>query len=1485
MKKPFLILLLILSPYVAFTQQIRQFTADTVQYVQEIRNYTNNYISSEESLVIDKFISYWQSGTFTWEEMSMFAANSTLLVRKNARPSPHFVRFLELLTILYSDELNEKDIGRENWQKTMDYLLTDRNITLKTIDMFLKASLDLIKNNELYSLPGNIWKGIDPQFHFTYAEGNPRVVFDDFDLVCYSKRDSIMIFKTSGELDITTSMWFGKGGIITWERAGLSRDEVYARLGNFKIDLKRSEYTADSVLFTYKKYFDQPMGGRFEDKVMVIPEPERATYPKFFSYQNKFFLPDLFNNIEYIGGLSMQGGKLLGTGTTNEPAVLNVFDNGLPRMKIEADQLLISSNGVNSPGVRLTLYIETDSVYHPDLQFSFNESLNELRFTKSRSYTSASPYTNTYHDVDMNFEEFYWKRNERIIRFRPLTGTAIGVASFESNTFFNYRIFEDLQGMDNINPLVALWQFGRASVNQRFPVSNYARYLGMELYQVRQQLMRLSRLGFIFFDDEADIVTLRPKLFYFLDASVGKTDYDVILFSSRTQAPLENALLNLDNYDLTINGIPNIFLSDSQNVVLLPSMNQITMKRNKSFQFNGVIHAGLFSFYGNNFFFEYDNFKINLQNIDSIGLAVNTGEIDNTGRLIAEKINNLLEDATGELFIDDPNNKSGLKSYPQYPVFNSFENSYVYFDEPEIQNGVYQRNDVYFKVDPFKMDSLDNFLRNGMRLSGEFISGGILPPLDQTLILMPDNSLGFRYNAPDLGIPVYDGKGTFYQNIELSNRGLRGSGKLEYLTSLTLSDNFLFHPDSLMTISRDFTIDKQYIGTEFPQVRSKNNNIKWLTKQDQFFASTQDIPFTMFADTIKQSGDILLQPGGLTGKGNINMVSASLSSDNFNYKADQIFSDTADFKLLSTKINKLAFSTENVRSHIDFKNLEGEFRSNEGYTQVEFPENRFISKLDFFIWLIDEEQLHMGLDKPITNVAGEDGLEGPRYISVHPKQDSLSFVSPIAVYDYKNFIIKATDVPYIQVADARIFPVDGLVVIEPGALIRTLKEAKIVASYTNEYFTFYDASVDIKGKYDYSAAASYDYLDETGIPQVIKFNQINVNPDRKTAGQGEVTIMDSFQLSPHFDFQGKIRCISDSPLLTFDGATRIKHDCPVGRSWLKFSTEIDPLNVMIPVSEAPVDINLSRIYAGMMLTRDSAHVYSTYFSSRKDYFDAYLSTASGYLTYDRENNWYEIAELNKLADSTSTGNYLRLTSYPCFTYSEGKIDYLVNYGQLKMSSFGKAIHDPEKDEFVSDVFIAFDFFFSPEALNVFASELDSLPGLKAYDITNPVYRIGLSELVGLETARTMTADVSLYGSYRTIPDSFKKTMILSNVNLKWNFNTRSFRYHGNVGVIRIGEKQINKQVEVYIELSKRSSGDLFDIYFVLNDRIWYYFGYNPGSFQVTSSNSTYNNIIFSLKDNQRKMSVGQGAPSYIYALAPERRAQLFLRRYLDEENN
>ena len=71
----------------------------------------------------------------------------------------------------------------------------------------------------------------------------------------------------------------------------------------------------------------------------------------------------------------------------------------------------------------------------------------------------------------------------------------------------------------------------------------------------------------------------------------------------------------------------------------------------------------------------------------------------------------LLED----LKIDHPLNKSGIKSdsFPQYPIFSSFDDSYTFYDKANIYDGVYNRSNFYFHLKLFRIDSLDSYSGEG----------------------------------------------------------------------------------------------------------------------------------------------------------------------------------------------------------------------------------------------------------------------------------------------------------------------------------------------------------------------------------------------------------------------------------------------------------------------------------------------------------------------------------------------------------------------------------------------------------------------------------------------------------------------------------------------------------------------------------------------------------------------------------------------------
>jgi hypothetical protein len=88
---------------------------------------------------------------------------------------------------------------------------------------------------------------------------------------------------------------------------------------------------------------------------------------------------------------------------------------------------------------------------------------------------------------------------------------------------------------------------------------------------------------------------------------------------------------------------------------------------------------------------------------------------------------------------------------PTFPQFQSFKESYTFYDKKSIFKGVYNRDKFYYKLDPFTMDSLDNFRNEGLIFEGEFSSAGIFPTFREQLKLQKDYSLGFVRSTPPGG--------------------------------------------------------------------------------------------------------------------------------------------------------------------------------------------------------------------------------------------------------------------------------------------------------------------------------------------------------------------------------------------------------------------------------------------------------------------------------------------------------------------------------------------------------------------------------------------------------------------------------------------------------------------------------------------------------------------------------------------------------------
>jgi hypothetical protein len=1462
--------------------QVKPFlSGDIPRFREELIKYLGPNLNDEQTGLVDSFFMKWDSSGFSTDNMQRIIGISSRLIARNMRPVPHFIDFLKTLSDFTGYPKTPDFIN--NWLKGLSQTVSGTALTNTDLDRYFRNTDAMIREN-IISISGNIsWRIKGGNLRYE-CDSIFKVIVNDVTLNDRSGQDSTEIYNVTGVYYPELTEFHGLSGIIYWDKAGYGKDDVFTEISGYIINTLKSQFEIDSARLTHKTYFQNPVYGKLTDQASSYRSPERAIYPRFEPYSRNFIIDNLYEGVNYEGGLALEGASVKGTGDPYRPAKISLFRNDTLYIKIRSDNYLFNKSTIVSQDALATLMLGTDSIFHSSVGFSYNTQSREVSLYRTNNPVSKSPYYDSYHHLDMYFDYMSWNMNESLITLSRARGASMGQARFESVSFFDKRTFDRLMGIDDYHPLYRLKQFSEWYYSETFPVIEFAKWMKKPPEAVIGLCIDLADKGFLFYDRVNNEVTLKKKIDDFIAANARKTDYDVISIFSETYAPTDNASLDLKNYRLSINGVSSVHLSDSQRVAIYPYNRKLVVGRNRDINFDGVVQAGLFTIFGHNFIFNYDTFKIRLQNIDSIRIAVETDKRDGLGNPVIRDVDNLIQLTTAELYIDDPVNKSGLRSLQQYPIINAVTDSYIFFDKLPGLEGIYKRNDFYFKVDPFTYDNIDHYNNEQISLPGDFVGGNILDTSRQYLTIQKDNSLGFNATLPEEGVDIYGGKGKLYKSITLSNEGLIGSGQLDRLTSTTESKEFRLFPDSMVTTASKFDIVKDESG-RFPDLKSRDVSIKWSIPEDEWNAVSQKGKnFEMFDNGTVMGGSLSLSPTGLKGAGIIDLSDSRIISDGFQFTSSTIQADTSDYNLKSLKGDGYAFIAENTNTTIDFDKQISLFSLNTDSSVVKFPEIEYICTMTDFSYDMKNQVLSMEQrGKASSPLMSKDqmiklnfrNLDKPTFFSTNNLRDTISFSSWKGSYNLRQEFVEADNINYIHIADALIQPDQGKIVINKRAVIKPLQNAIIAV---NNKHILHSANIRIENSSRYSGSALYDYVDENNDIQQINFPEISVDTATTTA-KGYIANSQKFMLSPAFSFAGDVTLSARSNNLSFTGVAGIVHNCSKIKSYnLKFKSTIDPLMVMIPVGDKPRDANDNLVYSGSFINIDSTHIYPAFLSARKSWSDAQIVNAMGMLYFEKASGKYKIGSLQKLSDPTGPGELITFDKNFCILSGEGKLNFGTDFNLLHMDVSGKVIHDIDSGKVSIEAILAFDFYFSDDALKIMSDEIRMMPTLTAVNLNSDFYKKGLKDLLGESAANQINEEMGLFGTSRNLPKEFRYKLLLNDVNLYWNESTASFRSKGRIGIGFIGQQPVNVYMDGYIEIQRRRTGDLIDIYLKANESTWYYFSYFRGVMMTQSGNNDYNTLISTIKLKDRRHPDATVRVPYTYMIAVEDRLDRFIYR-------
>ena len=1430
--------------FVLSAQSKKEFSSDPKAFVADLKTFFNGTQDKEAQDALTNFLAIWQANTFTADEITDIEKSCNLLLKQRGNPSPEFRDYLKLVNGYMAKKQNDK---LAKYDDIIQQMLAKNK---KDFNSFTTACLAIVYDQAIISNGAKKWVISSNEYEFTLGK-EPAIVFSGLDLQLYTGGDTLSVYETQGTFYPASNKWAGQGGKVYWTRVGFAKDEVFAEINKYSIDTRSSEFTADSVQFTYNKIFSKPITGRLTEKATTVSEGPKALYPRFSSYQNIFVLKNLFKDIDYEGGFTLQGAQILGTGLGTQLASVTIRYDNKPKVRAYSKAFSISPDRISALKAGVSIYIESDSIYHSQLDFNYVESTRKMTLSRSEIGLYAAPFYDNYHQIEFTIGNVFWYIDSAQMTMRTVTNPG-SAADFESSYRYASGTYLEQQGILNYNPVSKM--AGMAVITNKdtgrvFSVNEVAGYFSNKPEYIQSLLLQFAREGFIFYDIDAQKVVLKDKLLHYAAAYEKGTDYDNIHFQS-TISGKPNVTLNFDNNEFEIQGVTKIQISDSQQTYFVPHDQVVKFKKNRDMLFDGEVHSGRFDFFGKNLLFDYNKFKVVLDDIDSVKFRF--PEYDKNGKFKQLRlISTTIENVTGFVYIDDPKNKSGRKDLPKYPSFECTKESYVYYERPYIYHSVYKKNIFYFKINPFIIDNLDKFTAEGLKFPGTFISANIIPDIPEALKIQEDFSLGFINESPEKGYPLYQGKGTGFGTFYLSNKGFREKGEIDYLVSKMRSQNYILFPDSTNGISDTFQIAE---GSKYPPVFGRGILNHWAPYNDSLYIYKRKEDLSVYNGKVEFAGSLILTPAELVGQGKAKYHDVSLVSNSFAFFATQIKTKSGELTLSSEASKDAALQASDVNAQIDLNKDFANFKTNEDTGTVRMPSNRFTTNLNNFTY--DLKKREVNFKKP-------EGLDDDSayFRSSNPDQKGLSINSKRAVYDLNKLDLTAQEVPNVLVADSRIFSPKQEILIQKGGTIGGINGAIVVTNDRDKFHKIYDAYVNIFSFEKFTGYGKYDYIDKNKTKFTINFSDIHTTPELTTEAIGNITDSANFYLSPKIKYQGKITLESPQKTLAFDGFALADHGkAALGTTWVKIGDTIDPQDVVLNIDQ-PVGKDNRPLYTGTFLSSgDSQFVYNRLFGRKLHPNDLQIFSTTGIFFYNDKTQEYVVGDKAKIfadTDDVQTGgSYFKYRAKQNKVFTTGVYNFGQDNKYSDIAAGGSYTFNLRDSSNLFSLMLWFNFPFHDDLIKMMSDNiLANSYGLEDAKNDRPELYNALALLIKDKKNREKVINEISTTGFIASTDVINKNIFLSDLKLKYVDSVHAFISTGPIGLATIKKVNIYKNMQGMVQIIHTTGNDEFTIVLQTNENNYLYFDYRGSVLSYISSDDNFNAKVGQLAP---KITKGQG---------------------------
>jgi len=1448
--------ILMLGATTVQAQTPKSFPNEDPAFLEAFIPYVNKSKREESSMASSLFSESYNGMSADMRSVIRETANAML--KNKVRNYPVYTTYASMIHTIASQK---GTIPQEHIGILRDLIIAAKPSAYKQFEQYMKYLPDLFENRVLYKTNTKSWsfnEGAD--YTMSVIDGRPALHFMKADITGASKKDTLTIYGTAGTCFPVSSKWSGKGGQLYFTRAGHLESEVSAEVSDYDFSLKAVDLVFDTVKFSMPAHLDGTVMGKVEEKLYTTT-PQTISYPRFHSYDLDLEVKNLDERLSTSGGFQLNGTKMYIRGNKFQMAELTLTTAGKTQVKARARRFVVDTkeNEIIAENTDVLVFLKKDSISHPSLIFKYFMDEDVVSLQRSDGIASNLPFKSQYHQMDLNINDLTWSLDSSDIKLRTIstyTRTPVTFTSYDHYVPGGELKYMTLTGR---NTLRMVRDLADSYGTMELDGEALAGMMGYPLREIENILYKLTKDGFMFYDPESKRMTVDYKTFHYMEAGKGDIDFDHIQFTSDPKGSVLNGVISIDSQTIALNGVDRFDLSTIKQVSLSPRDSKVKLLEDRDMEMEGKLQAGKLDFKGEGMFFDYEGFKVEMQSVDSLIIYIKGEEMDYNGEYPDLPLRSVISDIKGTLYVDDPGNKAGVMDYAEYPYFESYDTAYVYFDD-NYDSIKYPRDEFYFEVYPFTLDSISTAVTDSITFDGRLISADIFNPFETQLSVQKDRTLGIDEMTPEEGLDLYKSAGKFYDNFKLKKKGLFGDGRIEYRNSIMESGKFEFYRDSMYAVLDTFMMNAD-TSEDIPRSIIGKSVTYWLPYRDTLFVESTDKPNLMYDEKLIFNGNLIYTAGNLYGVSdsgelsNFKLTGAKIQAAEGEFMKDYFITSGGSLSLKSEDIKDELVSVMPINTNINFATQIGSFSTESDTVITNIPGTSLITNVREFEWDMAERKVTF-----INNESGDY-----YFTSTLPAYDSLQISAQTAVYDIVENKVYANEVNEISLADSKVIPAGKLLTIQQGGKIEALENATLVLNREESYHQIDDGDLVITSRNDFSGTGSYSYQGATGTPYKVVIDEISVKTDTADTDKKKITEEDmryfvqargiipeedAFRLDEQLFYKGNVYLYSNDKDIKFEGFGKLDLKQNEESSWFNLNQGIDPDNFSLGL-DSLIDEYRQEVVAGLYVSPGELDLYSAVFNPKRSPKDPAIYQATGSLYKGEQSGEYIFGEADVVNGENNAGTIMYYDDNTGAVKIDGQLNWVSNIPMVTVDGYGTLEYDPVTKISSAITNLAIDFPMDDAIWYQLPRDIvefeEKNKGIK-YN-RDEIKRALKYFIPNANDAANVIEDIKAEG-YFQLPANFPYKMFLTDVELKWDPVDGNYKSSGLIGVSNINNYPIDLRIKAYTEFGYNLGSGYMNLYFETSSGEWFYFSTHRGKMFVLSSDQTFNDAVVNADDKE-----------------------------------